>query len=126
MHLGESLEVRLRGRDPARAIVSIFGAAEVYRWPDLESHWFARLVFTREWQIVHWNPLNDALTIDLSDFWSFRCPTGYEAWLRWNVRVEKQLVKLSDPPYRKAHETRLVIFRQSLIDLYQPTIFTTF
>ena len=122
LNLGDSLSVHLNDRDPVRAIQILFQAREVYRWPDLECHWFAKLTYDQCWHVVRLNPLNDRLKLDLTTDWSFECPTGFEAWLRWNIRVERQLVDLAEPKYRRSHENRLLVFREELLELNKPIV----
>lgn len=112
-------DVRLRGRRPASVLRSTFLAQAIYPWPDMPSHWFIRIHRPACWRMAHWNPVADTVRIHLADRWSFSCPTGYEAWVRWNLLTEQQLVGLVEWPARRIHEDRLAAFRMRLMELMQ-------
>lgn len=115
----DSLEVATHGHPPALVARRVFQANALYPWPDLPDHWFARLIATQRWHLVRFNVLTGKVRIDLSREWSFRCGMGYEAWIRWNIRAERQLAVKVEPTYQALHTRRLDAFRQMLMELME-------
>lgn len=115
----DSLEISTHGHPPVLVMRRVFQASACYPWPDLPDHWFVKLIATKRWHLVRFNVVTDRLRIDLSREWSFSCSLGYEAWIRWNIRAERQLVQRVEPNYQSLHEKRLEAFKQILAELYE-------
>lgn len=115
----EYLEIETRGCEPLLVARRVFQANAFYPWPDIPDHWFARLIATQRWHLVKFNVLTGRVRIDLSREWSYGCSLGYEAWVRWNLQAERQLVQQVDPLYRPIHTRRVEAFRQILVELME-------
>lgn len=115
----DRMEIATHGHPPVLVARRVFQASAFYPWPDLPDHWFVKLIATKRWHLMRFNVLTGKVRIDLGREWSFACSLGYEAWIRWNIRAERQLVQRVEPTYQATHTQRLEAFRQILAELYE-------